>query len=125
MPRKLVPAAPVATFPAGPVRRRILILGSVQDIPEVLRDCDGASVVIAPYRVLDTGLLVRSRPDCILVPLIGTGHDMADVAERLSALAYQGILRCYGRPLPRRDEVVQSLSEAFPGIVFEFVEVPR
>lgn len=125
MPRKAVPSPNPLPPPSGRPRRRLLVLGSVRQSPEILRECDGASVVIAPYAALDAGLLVRSRPDAVLVPLIGTGHDLADVAERLAGLGYRGTLRGYCRPVPKRDEVLQALAEAFPDIVIDMVELRR
>ena len=125
MPRKAVsPTASLAHSSSRP-RRRILVLGSVRESPEILRECDGATAVIAPFATLDAGLLIRSRPDTILVPLIGTGHDLADVAERLAGLGYRGTLRGYCRPVPKREEVLQALTEAFPDIAVDMVELRR
>lgn len=124
MPRSSPPAP--SRPPLTPqARSRILVVGPVQEIPEVLGETMGASAVIAPFAALDAGLLARVRPDAVLAPVIGTDHDLADLAERLSDLGYRGVLRCYCRPLPRRADVLAALAEAFPDIALELVEVPR
>ena len=106
-------------------RRRLLIVGPVQEIPEVLGEAAGASAVLAPFAALDAALLARAAPDVVLAPVIGTEHDIADLAERLSDIGYRGVLRCYSRPVPRRAEIAAGLAEAFPEIAVEFVEVRR
>lgn len=123
MPRN---AASTPRSPPSPEqRRRLLIIGPVQHIPEVLGETAGASAILAPFEALDAELLARAAPDIVLAPLIGTDHDVADLAERLSDLGYRGLLRCYSRPVPRRADIVAGLAEAFPEITVDFVEVRR
>lgn len=110
---------------SSPARRRLLILGPVQGIPELLGEATGASAVLAPFAALDAGLLLRARPDVVLARVAGTGPDLFDLAERLSDLGYRGPLRCYCRPLPRRDALLASLAETFPGLTVEIVETAR
>ena len=118
-------APPRLPPPPNHQRRRLLIVGPVHEIPEVLGEATGGSALIAPFDALDAELLARANPDVVLAPLIGTEHDIADIAERLADLGYQGPLRCYSRPVPRRDDIVAALAEAFPEIGVEFVEVRR
>lgn len=125
MPRKPPPIPQPHVGAFAPPRRRILVLGSVRDTPEILGETQGASAVLAPFSALDAGLLVRVRPEVIVAQVIGTDHDVADLAERLADMGFVGVLRSYSRPIPRRDEVAQALAEAFPDIRFEFVELPR
>lgn len=123
MPRHAAP--PPRNVPPTEQRRRLLIIGPVQDIPEVLGEAFGASALLAPFSAVDAALLVRAAPDMILASLIGTDHDIADLAERLSDLGYRGLLRCYSRPVPRRADILAAMAEAFPDITVEIVEVRR
>lgn len=125
MPRKIFPVTHSPPGPGAAPRLRVLLLGAAADLPGILREADGASAVLAPFDALDAGLLARVRPERIVAPLIGTDLDLADLTERLALLGFAGVLRCHCRPLPRRDEVLQALAEAFPDIRVEIVERPR
>lgn len=105
-------------------RRRVLILGPVQDRPDAFDGVAGATILVAPFSALDEALLARVRPDVIHAVLAADGCDPIAVARRLSDLGYAGTVRGFGLPSQRGGALAGHLAQVVPGIDFEAVDRP-
>lgn len=108
--------------------RSVLVIGATADValpwvvPGVMPG--GAQIEITTMPGLDAALLARLRPDCILAPLMAPGVDILDVAARLDALSYSGLLLAITPPLPNPGIVRREVRLASPGLRFDLIELP-
>ncbi|MDP2739781.1 MAG: hypothetical protein Q8O82_14035 [Pseudorhodobacter sp.] len=82
------------------------------------------AVVLTRYAMLDAELLRRIKPDCILLPLLRPGFDIAQALQRLARLGYRGKVRVLGKTLPDRAMVEAELRAFAPDLHVHLIEIP-
>ena len=102
---------------------RALLIDAGPALPLVPAQPGRRDVVLTQFHMLSAQMLATVRPDGVVAPLIGAGWDLVDLAERLSALRWTGLLFGLTRPLPRRDLVIQEVSGLFPDLRLHLLEI--
>lgn len=102
------------------------------DVPEALALIASTSacmpqcpaVVLTRYAMLDAELLRHIKPDCILLPLLRPGFDIAQALQRLARLSYRGTIRVLGQTLPDHAMVEAELRAFAPDLHVHLIEIP-
>lgn len=102
---------------------QILILDNPSGVPSRIPEARGASIAHARFSQLDDDLLRSLAPQMIVAPLISTRFDCKDVAQKLSALGWEGHLVAMSPPLPRPQLVRSEIAMSCHRIRFDIVEV--
>ncbi|MDP3960984.1 MAG: hypothetical protein Q8Q26_13170 [Pseudorhodobacter sp.] len=113
-------------LPPGVAKRRETLL--VIDAPEataMIAELDPQpAVVLVRYALLDAALLARVKPDCIVLPLLRAGFDVAQALQRLVALGYRGKVCALAKALPDRAMVEVELRAFALGLTVHLIEIP-
>lgn len=80
------------------------------------------TIVSVGFDAITAALLTREQPDCILAPLVIGTLDILDIAERLTALGYRGLLLAVTPPLPNPRLVTAEVRAACPNLQFDLIE---
>ena len=75
------------------------------------------------FDAITAPFLMREAPDCILAPLVIGPFDILDIAERLVAFGYTGLLLATSPPLPNPNLIRAEMRSIFPSIRFDLLEV--
>jgi len=92
---------------------RVLVLDMLPSLTALLPP--GAVLTEAESDDLTATLLATLRPDRVLLPLMGRGHDAMQVIERLEALGYTGAITVLAPTLPHPRMVERELRSIGPG----------
>lgn len=110
--------------PMSPDREVILVVGDIDawhnqgrhlPLDPGLRYCS--------FDDLDEELLSWVRPCYVVVPLVSSGFDAVDVAQRLAELGFRKRFRAISKPLPNVDMVQNELQRAVPGLDCAIIQV--
>ncbi|WP_376873051.1 hypothetical protein [Albirhodobacter sp. R86504] len=104
--------------------RRVLLIDPTHDIPAALRSLIGANVVTCTGESVSRKFLEQVAPDVVMVPLIGSGHDVFDLTNRLINYGYSGRIRAFSRPVPNAQLICKEVENRFPRLDFRLIEVP-
>lgn len=108
---------------AGLAGRRILLVDPAPAPPKALCALpDTASLFHAALPALTAELLLRTRPDVVVTPLVTERHDILDVAQRLIRLGYAGPLIALSAPLPRLEMVLREVHAVWAPRPFEILQ---
>lgn len=116
--------APVKAAPDRPQPQVFLII----DAPEALALIAGLpyrpAVVMTRFAMLDGGLLARVQPDCIILPLLKPGFDIAQALHLLTTRNYGGKVCAISQTLPDRAMVEAELRALAPALKLCLIEIP-
>lgn len=96
---------------------RVLVVGDLA--PSVLPDGENAEVILARFDDIAAARLAVWHPALVLAPLVGTGFDCFDLAERLTGAGFTGRLRAVVDTLPNPAVVRREFAAQFPGLDFD------
>jgi|GEM_PF-838392 len=117
-----------ATFKAAPNALAGQAAVLVIDAPEamaLIADLDPRpAAIMVQWARLDATLLARIKPDCIVLPLLRSGFDVAQALQRLTALGYCGKVCALSPALPDRAMVEAELRAFAPGLTVDLLEIP-
>ncbi len=78
-----------------------------------------------PLGALTRQLIARMQPDTILSPLLGTDHDILDVAHRLMDMGYHGNLVAISRKMPHFAMVQKEVGDIWTVGQFSIIEADQ
>jgi hypothetical protein len=79
---------------------------------------------VIPYNRLTLAVLKEHLPDCIVLPLFGSGFDALDALARLAQFGFAGPVTVTGPALPNPGLIARELSAAAPGMTVNLLAPP-
>jgi hypothetical protein len=107
-----------------PPGARILVLSPCQILRAMMSAHANLDVVYSRSSTLGRALLKRLGPDLVLAPVLGREHDILEIAQRLHALGFQGVLYGINPPSLQAALVHADVSAQCPGLRFHLIDRP-
>ncbi|MDZ4097018.1 MAG: hypothetical protein U1D35_19150 [Paracoccaceae bacterium] len=79
------------------------------------------AVVVARFTAINSPLLQRVTPTCVVFSLFADGFDTLQLVSRLQDMGYRGRVFALCPPLPNRMMVLAELRNAAPGLRIELL----
>lgn len=81
-----------------------------------------ASIRFVEYSALDASMLDQMEPSVVISPLLTSGFDCIDLAEKLEQAGFSGQYRAMSqRRIPRPDLVIQEIRQLCPTLDFDLI----
>lgn len=102
---------------------RILVICSDFSGEDLETAHDETNAVLSHFGALDAALLERVDPDCVIAPMVSSGFDIHDLAERLCKLNYRKLLIAVCPKLPDPQLLRAEVHALCPGLPFDLHEI--
>jgi len=109
----------------GSAGDRVLVVEAIRMVPQAVMTDPYLSIVLAPFRAIDPGFIVRTAPQVVVAPLFGNGFDILDVCARLIRCSFRGRVVALSHPLPDREGVLREIRGESGRIEVDLIEIPR
>lgn len=105
----------------------LLAIGDPRRLPEDVTDTDEAleGVHFLAIDQLSRDAIELIAPDVVLSPLVSSGFDCLDIAERLDRVGFVGRYRIVVDQLPRPDLIRREIKSAFPALDCDVLMLDR
>ena len=103
--------------------QRVLAIDVSPAFNKVIQEKTGVTSILVHYGMLSLSLLSNVMPDLVVAPLLGSGFDILDVADKLASFKFAGRLVAMTAPLPNPEAVRAEVQAHVPKIPFDLVIV--